>query len=77
MHMVVPTYASVLHITLRTFYLTTCRTVLLERRHYDQLANKYPSFLQLRGLFPCSQKPVARPCPEPDESSPYHPVVFS
>jgi hypothetical protein len=24
----------------------------------------------------CSQKPYTGPCPEPDESSPYHPILF-
>jgi hypothetical protein len=33
-------------------------------------------FVEPEGLFPSSQEPVTGPCPEPDESRPYHPNVF-
>jgi hypothetical protein len=28
------------------------------------------------GLLPSSQEPATSPYPEPDESSPYHPILF-
>jgi hypothetical protein len=27
-------------------------------------------------LFPCSQEPSTGPYSEPDQSSPYHPIIF-
>jgi hypothetical protein len=28
------------------------------------------------GSLPCSQESATGPCPEPDQSNPYHPIVF-
>jgi hypothetical protein len=35
----------------------------------------YSSISQPEGLSPCSQEPSTGPHPEPDQSSPYHPIL--
>jgi hypothetical protein len=32
--------------------------------------------MEPEGSLPCSQEPFAGPYPEPDETSPYYPIVF-
>jgi hypothetical protein len=32
--------------------------------------------LNVQGPLPCSQEPATGPYPEPDESSPYHPILY-
>jgi hypothetical protein len=32
--------------------------------------------MEAKGLLPCSQEPSASPYPEPDQSSPYHSILF-
>jgi hypothetical protein len=32
-------------------------------------------FKEPKGSSPCSQEPSTGPCPEPDRSSPYHPIL--
>jgi hypothetical protein len=33
--------------------------------------------MEPEGLFQCSQESSTGSCPEPDESSPYHPIHFN
>jgi hypothetical protein len=33
-------------------------------------------FMEPEDSLPCSQEPSSGPCPEPDESSPCHPILF-
>jgi hypothetical protein len=32
--------------------------------------------MEPKGALPCSQEPAIRPYPEPDQSSPHHPILF-
>jgi hypothetical protein len=33
------------------------------------------NFMEAKGSVPCSQEPSTDPYPEPDQSSPYHPIL--
>jgi hypothetical protein len=33
-------------------------------------------FMKPEGSLPCSQQPIAGPCPEPNESSPHYQILF-
>jgi hypothetical protein len=32
--------------------------------------------MEPEGLLQCSQEPATSPCPEPDQPSPYHPILL-
>jgi hypothetical protein len=36
---------------------------------------EFPTYYET-GSLPCSQEPSIGPYPEPDESSPYHPILY-
>jgi hypothetical protein len=36
---------------------------------------KFPNFLWSPKVYKCSQEPSTGPFPQPDESSPYHPML--
>lgn len=40
-----------------------------------QLPKNFQNFMEREDLLPCSKEPSADPCPEPDESIPYHPIL--
>jgi hypothetical protein len=51
--------------------------VLLEKLTVIQPVKKSPAFMETEGSSPRSQQPATGPYPEPDESSPHPPTLFS
>jgi hypothetical protein len=49
---------------------------LLETLPIVQQLKNFPAFRGTRRSLPCSQEPSTGPYPEPDQSNPYHPILF-
>jgi hypothetical protein len=62
---------------LSIFQLTYLLTELSPSREAANCAatQELPSILRNPGSSPCSQEPSTGPYPEPDRSSPYHPIL--
>jgi hypothetical protein len=57
------------------YLLTYLRSwALLEKLPIVHLLKKFPAFYGTQGSSPCSQEPSTGPYPEPDRSSPCHPI---
>jgi hypothetical protein len=50
--------------------------VLLEKLIFAQLVKKFPTFMELECLLPCSQEPTTGSHLEPDEYGPQLPTQF-
>jgi hypothetical protein len=56
-------------------YLSPWSRVLLEKPPVAQLLKNFTTFYGTRSSLPCSQEPSTGSYPEPDQSSPYHPIL--
>jgi hypothetical protein len=50
------------------------RWALLEKLPVMQLLKNFQTFMEPKSSLSCSQEPSTGPYPEPDQSSPYHPI---
>jgi hypothetical protein len=72
-----PSYlSSILHEDL-TNQLHGAEPFLRNRQLISVYSRTSQHFIQPEGLLPSSQEPSTGPCPEPDELSPYQPILFS
>jgi hypothetical protein len=50
---------------------------LLEKLVVTQLVKKFPAFYGTRRFIPVITDPTTGPYPQPNESSPYFPILFA
>jgi hypothetical protein len=55
--------------------LTPWSWALLEKPPFAQLLKNFPKFYGTLGFIPCPKEPSTGLCPEPDQSSPHHPIL--
>jgi hypothetical protein len=58
------------------FVLTAWSCVLLESHQSLSYSRISKNFMEPEVSLPCSQESFTDPYPEPDESSPYHSILF-
>jgi hypothetical protein len=56
-------------------FLTEFKQKLVLETHSLTHSRTSQDFMELEGSLPCSQEPSTDPYPEPDRSSPYHPIL--
>jgi hypothetical protein len=59
---------------MHVWLLTHGAEPLLRSRQLCSYSRIFQYFMEPEGSFPCSQEPSTGPCPDPDQSNPYHPI---
>jgi hypothetical protein len=68
----IPRYRHIWWITQLSLWSWT----LLEKAPVAQLLRNFQHFMETEGSLPCSQEPATSPSPDPNQSSPYHHILF-